>query len=92
MKTITVEVTQEDIKKGRACDGTYCPIALALKRKIKRPCLVGVKDIDIYNPKSKYTLHVPQIKLFVGNFDHGNKVEPFTFELQVFAEDIKDEN
>lgn len=33
MKKIEVNVTQYDIRYGKPCSGTECPIARALKRK-----------------------------------------------------------
>lgn len=79
----TVEVTQTDIDKGdRACRYN-CPVALALRRVIHTDVEVGdtclatkIDDaiIDVESP--------PAVKEFVFDFDRGEEVKPFVFEVE----------
>lgn len=88
-----ITVTKTDIKKGKKESTTCCPIALAVKRKLKKPQLIYVfrdeirfgrqwgnnYDNDIDLPKSAVK--------FIDKFDDGEKVKPFSFTLS--AKELK---
>jgi hypothetical protein len=78
----TINVTQDDIDNGNVGDACACPVALALRRAFKTggydfyvedKCMF-VNNYAYFNP--------PEVKNFIVNFDHGIKVEPFSFELE----------
>lgn len=78
-----IEVTQEDIKAGRKTECTRCPIALAIKRKVGYTMSVGTRVCGSLDNE----FQLPKIAQdFISNFDHGNPVEPFTFELEGLEE------
>ena len=89
-----IEVTQQDIKYNTARKESlyFCPIALAVKRKMNTiydttntDCIVRVYGdcIEIF---VKYSYHVYKLtaeaKEFIKCFDEGKKVKPFTFEAR----------
>ena len=85
-----IEVTQEDIVSSTRCKESiyYCPIALAVKRKMNINFNCGVKVyedeisiISIGQPYSYYKLP-KKAKEFIKCFDKGLKVKPFTFEAR----------
>lgn len=77
--TLTVDVTAEDIKQGKAHTPDFCPIALAFKRVAMTPnVMVGNTNAVIAGtcftlPKSASD--------FVFAFDSKCFVEPFTFTV-----------
>lgn len=73
-----IEVTQRDIDKGVRADFSFCPIARAIKRKTHKVvtvtrflCTIGVKE---------YCLPI-KVEKFIGYFDSGYEVRPFSFEI-----------
>lgn len=82
-----IEVTSEDIKNGKDCDGARCPIALAVMRKHPKAMTVYISanGIIIYlKSKIKTYNKIPkEVALFIMKFDfYGPKyVNPFTFKL-----------
>jgi hypothetical protein len=94
MKTITINVTSEDISKGEQFSCGNCPVALACKRAFGCPCAVSAFNVRVYangsDTKSTADIRLPQIvQSFIIRFDYQTKsnplgpVEPFTFELSV---------
>lgn len=91
-KLVKIKVTKEDIKKGKANNGTRCPIAIASKRLLKKVnfvCASGIyfKGGWFGQDSSFFMTDVP--KNFVREFDRENKVKPFTFSIMVPTEYIK---
>lgn len=78
--TLEIDVTYTDIKKGVRNSLHNCPIALAAKR-------AGLKDVvvDGYSIAiSNLCRTLPQkVSTFVSKFDHGDKVEPFSFTIDL---------
>lgn len=75
-----IKVTQEDIDKGTKRSCTLCPVALAVKRQfLKSTILVCEGTIDISKELIYDTPY--EVAQFICNFDAGNLVEPFEFEL-----------
>ena len=70
---IKVEVTQEDIEKGKKRDSSCCPVALACKR------VVNLTWSEVFQRVGYNYDRI--ISRWIGKFDRGEKVEPFSFEL-----------
>lgn len=91
MRKITVNVTQEDIDNGEPDDCSECPVALAIWREL--PLFRGVRVnrdgiylVDMDN--RVYERDFPHGVLnFIGLFDEGGYVEPFSFELDLEPSD-----
>lgn len=81
-RRIRVNVTQRDIERGVQNSGGRCPVARAMRRH--RPFrFASVNGLEAYVPwGGKYTLPL-EVQEFVGAFDDGDPVEPFTFDLEV---------
>lgn len=86
MKTITVEVTAQDIARGLRQHCQLCPIALALIR-----CAPNVSRVDVdwvsaclMLADSEDGLHATlpmSARRFVKRFDNAEPVAPLTFQL-----------
>lgn len=77
MKTITIEVTADDIARGTRKSCSCCPIALALARCTG--LVVSVESDWVY-----FMPDLPQTAVeFIKTFDAGKPVQPFSFELDV---------
>lgn len=81
---LKIEVTQAEIDGGSACFAFYCPIALAAKRYGEFEDVgVTTRTMTLYTkdgPPETFCLP-PIARAFVLSFDHGESVEPFTFEI-----------
>ena len=83
---------EEDIKNGQPQNIQCCPIALALKRTFKTD-MVEVKKNDENNEvilqvddneyDKDYVSNFNDIVSFVNEYDRGQAVEPFTFEINL---------
>jgi hypothetical protein len=76
-----IEVTQEDIDRGKKRDALCCPIALAMARATGRSwaigCGVAVDEADT-------EVHLPEIAFrFESLFDFGKPVQPLSFEVNL---------
>jgi len=86
MKRIKINVTKNDIKKGKRCQSGDCPIALAAHRKFKGsavsvgPFTLGVSQYD-HECWRDYTLPKAASN-FILKFDCREKVEPFSFTIR----------
>lgn len=82
MHKITINVTQEDIDKGQRRSPETCPIALAASRILSSKVQVGI--IGMYT-KQRAITNIPLLaKQFIIKFDDGEKVGPFSFEIDVY--------
>lgn len=82
MKTVRVDVTQDDIAAGQQCSSFACPIALAARRVLKDPfpCVGG--NVLLTEDANDGRLPLPPAaRAFIRRFDHAETVEPFSFEL-----------
>lgn len=86
-----VEVTAEDIAAGVKEDGQSCPIALAMQR------CSGVLHVDvgeqlrITTDALEYQVFAPlEAATFMDQFDSGETVAPFAFDVEVGADDVFD--
>ena len=88
MKTITIDVTQEDIDKGVCKDTAKCAIARAFGRMLDGESIqVGSYSIALYN--HSVALNLPEeASEFVKSFDKykGTFVKPFSFQLDMSDE------
>ena len=83
--TVTINVTQRDIDRGRDCHCTECPIALAAKRKFRSRSVEVFDDFIRIGGDFGYKLPV-EARIFVSAFDFDRKspnVKPFRFTLEV---------
>ena len=88
-----ITVTKEDIKRGIRQSPFSCPIALALERK--RVNVDAVKEGAVFlheweDPEpgcesgDQVKISLPlKAKNFIGDFDNGYPVKPFTFNLNL---------
>ena len=81
---LIVDVTQEDINEGKACVGSSCPISTAVKRKGVSRVRTDLQKIQYTTPEGKrlYYFTPTKAQQFLFNFDLGNPVKPFRFQLQ----------
>lgn len=79
-----ISVTKADIAKGDPDDYLSCPIALALKRKATK-VRVGSVTADFKWKGRKYLdIYLPSEAVrFIEQFDSGESVKPFTFDLSI---------
>jgi hypothetical protein len=80
---IKVDVTEKHIKKGKRLEPFLCPIALAMKDALGYR--VGVDPISAdWKDKKKVSWAAsipPKVKKFIGDFDSGGLVLPFSFTI-----------
>lgn len=93
---LTVTITAQDIARGVQSDAERCPLARALKRRLKttyRPD-VGISEVDLYRTSTGRLAHkrpLPAVAMnWVTAFDDGEPVEPLTFRLTVPAQVVRD--
>lgn len=96
MATILVHVTQDHIDKGCKGDSDNCPVALALLNAgvltpvVYAPSLGPLGGLAGLWPVAGGTayldiaVHMPRsVERFIGRFDDGKPVKPFTFKLKI---------
>lgn len=90
METITINVTENHIKRGRRLSPTACPIALAIKEQVGDHPIVGgaaywtvSKRRFLVTKRQSFTAELPMsAMLFMARFDTaGRGLSPFSFEL-----------
>lgn len=79
-----INVTEQHIKMGQKKRASCCPIALAASEQTNMTAIVSLSDIMfkkdevLYGPKTE----LPEIACqFIFDFDEGQPVQPFSFEL-----------
>lgn len=82
MKTIHVEVTQEDIDSGVPTHCCECPLARALSRAACEPVDVVVRKAFFAFDEIGFDLP-PVAVLFRRDFDAGRYVRPIVFDVEV---------
>lgn len=82
MKTITVEVTAEDIANGVKGKCTSCPVARALSRAAGEPWSVAFDYATRERDCARAWL-TPKCRTFIEDFDCGEPVAPFSFTIEV---------
>ena len=92
-KSLTFDVTQEDIDNGKLGSYRFCPIAHAINREVGLKTNStwvsgGVCDnrINVYESKGSWRkqvfLHSPESMKFAMDFDREQPVQPATFTIQ----------
>lgn len=79
-KKVVINVTNEDLKKGKIRDPLFCPVALAARREGIENASVGLYYLTILDQPRSYLLPDEVVK-FIAAYDRGEKVAPFSFEL-----------
>jgi hypothetical protein len=89
--SISVEVTEHDIRHGKRGDPCQCPVARAIRRAIGQPeahVIVGVYAVEAAgcaigegDDAQVFVLPVRAAR-WVQQFDLGDPVEPIAFELE----------
>jgi hypothetical protein len=84
---LKIEVTAEDIQNGMPGWCGKCPVALAVRRALggfvkREVASVGVSYAAVY-VDSRIHMLPSDARMFVQNFDEGEPVEPFDFEIEV---------
>lgn len=83
MPKICVEVTRGDIANGRRGVPCDCALALALSRAIGHAVSVGSATFAFIDGRAEYFLLPEHACIFVRNFDEGEPVSPFAFDIGV---------
>ena len=90
-----IAVKQKHIDKGETRSARCCPIALAVNERLhkKHYCYVNRFNIIIYDRNedqrlsmrhdSFYADYMHPVRKFIRDFDNGNEVEPFEFDLNM---------
>ena len=87
-KIISIQVTEDHIKKGKRQSSHSCPIAIALKEQQKEfiSTSVGVRYFDLSTKTHSYYGRMSKrAAQFVISFDNGLKVLPRRFRLAVIS-------
>jgi hypothetical protein len=83
--TLHVDVTQADIEAGETGDCSNCPVALAVRRAAVAAGLPDADWVEVCFPRIKIghvAFSFPRgIGQFVDDFDAGESVRPFSFDL-----------
>lgn len=77
----TVNVTQEDIDKGKKGSCSQCPVALAGIRSVGKSFYVGP---TMFAFRFNWIAELPKCVVdFIERFDSGQPVQPFTFDIEI---------
>ena len=89
MKTITINVTKEDIARGRPRRPNSCPVALATQRALDASVSAGciaVTGIEcsILEEHGEYSYYAlpDSARAFIKNFDNEKPGKPFRFAMK----------
>jgi hypothetical protein len=84
MKTVTIDVTQEDIDSGEPLSCNSCPIALAAERAGFADVSVGGYLWFVNTDGLRLRASIPPVALeFIGDFDNEETVVPFSFSVEI---------
>lgn len=92
-KLLKIKVLKKDIKEGKPHDPHKCAIALAARRVLKNVDFVSNRIYFKFNKKvdffGKNCAMPGKCMVFIGRFDSGKSVKPFTFTVSAPVEFIK---
>lgn len=81
-------MTADDIAQGKVVNCRLCPIARAVNRHLLPGTFASVDGVTVhirmdhdFNDEVIGLVLPPEARNFVGKFDNGATVQPFTFEL-----------
>ena len=81
---IRVDVTHEDINRGKQKDCYSCPISLAMNRaEGVSNAAVGMTLLFDYGGERKENTLRYSLMEFAADFDYGAEVKPFSFDLRL---------
>jgi hypothetical protein len=90
MNLLKVDVTQDDINNGTQRNCIQCPVARAAKRAFDQKfnklhhIIAGTHIIAKIGHEYIFNVKTPdEVILFMGLFDFGNIVKPFSFEINL---------
>lgn len=84
-----IQVRPKHIREGEKESAESCPIALAIRARQFQDVWVERVDVMAYHPhtqKDVYWSLPPVAQAFLGRFDEGRPVKPFTFEMKRVSE------
>lgn len=82
---LTVSVTQKHIDRGRFCNCTCCPIALAIADALPGADVsVGLHEVIMYTEPWHHAYLPHEARQFINDFDQGGRgaAKPLTFKLE----------
>lgn len=87
MKTITVTVTEDHIRRGVPQEPEFCPVALALETIFPASTHISVDEeaVDLTHEDLRFqSVELPRSATrFIRAFDSGKPVEPFSFRVEL---------
>lgn len=86
MRTIEINVTQEDIDAGCVGSAYACPVARAMRRAgLGEPAVWGCSAyVTGRRPWGRVGVPLPErVEAAIGAYDRGEGMEPFTFTLEI---------
>ena len=90
MERIKIQVTEQDINRGRKHSTANCPIAKAIRRQVKekQTASSGANVISVTPEHIRFGDYVDKTvsrsaKRFMNKFDRGGEVRPFSFIVKV---------
>lgn len=98
MKTVLINVTENDINRGDRGNSLSCPVAIAVHRKLTREVRVGRQGLFIlksFEPSKQVAPLPGKAVVFIKNFDevtYGPKpiFKPFKFSVTVANKYVKE--
>lgn len=80
----TINVTEDDIRKGQIGNCDACPVALALQRAIGRRWIYTYGRVVDAKGAKTHLCELPEIATqFIKKFDSAKKVNPIQFEIEI---------
>ena len=76
-----INVTARDIKYGKPRNSYFCPVARAIKRRIHDSNVQVTPEWCHIDYKKIY--FPDEVNVFITAFDNYQKVEPFSFEIDI---------
>lgn len=82
VQTVIISVTRKDIAEGRRASPSFCPVALAIRRRYPKKA-ISVAEKVIFISSIGERMSPESVCQFVESFDHRKPVKPFRFKLEV---------
>lgn len=90
-----IQVTEEDILRGKGCGAFFCPIARAINRHLAEDYYVSVGTYSGINIRDPFGYivenipHTPESRTFVDRVDNSLAVQPCELELAIPEEYLR---
>ena len=95
---ITIAVTKTDIKEGKPSNCRYCPLARAIRRRLRKrynyvsvdygTALICTHDGYMVIPRTEFALP-PRVVQFVRDVDRKKRVQPIRFTISIAKKFIR---